>query len=86
MSGYLNIMSLTIGADYVNNSLAAVLIGGNAIEGGRGGVWGVVLGSFFMMFLMAILTMVGIGQVGKLIVQGIVIFAVVAMQSLMKKN
>lgn len=46
------------------------LIGGNAIEGGRGGVWGVVLGSFFMMLLMAILTMLGISQVGKLIIQG----------------
>lgn len=86
MSGYLNITSLTVGGDYVNNSLAAVLIGGNAIEGGRGGIWGVVLGAFFMTFLMAILTMIGIGEVGKLIVQGLVIFVVVAMQSMMKKD
>ena len=68
------------------NSLAAVLIGGNAIEGGRGGVWGVVLGAFFMMFLMAILTMVGISEVGKQITQGFIIFAVVAVQSMMKKD
>lgn len=86
MSGYLNITSLTVGGDYVNNSLAAVLIGGNAIEGGRGGVWGVVLGAFFMTFLMAILTMVGIGEIGKLIVQGAVIFIVVAVQSTVKKD
>ncbi len=86
MSGYLNITSLTVGGDYVNNSLAAVLIGGNAIEGGRGGVWGVVLGAFFMTLLMAILTMVGIGEVGKLIVQGAVIFTVVAIQSTVKKE
>lgn len=86
LSGYLNITSLTVGGDYVMNSLASVLIGGNAIEGGRGGVWGVVLGAFFMMFLMAILTMVGMSEVGKLIVQGVIIFAVVAFQSLMKKD
>lgn len=86
MSGYLNITSLTVGGDYVNNSLAAVLIGGNAIEGGRGGIWGVVLGAFFMTLLMAILTMVGIGEVGKLIVQGLVIFVVVAAQSMVKKD
>lgn len=86
LSGYLNIASLTVGGDYVMNSLAAVLIGGNAIEGGRGGVWGVVLGAFFMMFLMAILTMVGISEVGKQITQGIIIFAVVAVQSMMKKD
>ena len=86
LSGYLNIASLTVGGDYVMNSLAAVLIGGNAIEGGRGGVWGVVLGAFFMMFLMAILTMVGISEVGKQITQGFIIFAVVAVQSMMKKD
>lgn len=86
LSGYLNITSLTVGGDYVMNSLASVLIGGNAIEGGRGGVWGVVLGAFFMMFLMAILTMVGMSEVGKLIVQGVIIFAVVAFQGLMKKD
>ena len=86
LSGYLNIASLTVGGDYVMNSLAAVLIGGNAIEGGRGGVWGVVLGAFLMMFLMAILTMVGISEVGKQITQGFIIFAVVAVQSMMKKD
>lgn len=86
LSGYLNIASLTVGGDYVMNSLASVLIGGNAIEGGRGGVWGVVLGAFFMMFLMAILTMVGISEVGKQITQGIIIFAVVAVQGAMKKD
>ncbi len=86
MSGYLNITSLTVGGDYVNNSLAAVLIGGNAIEGGRGGILGVVLGAFLMTFLMAILTMIGIGEVGKLIVQGLVIFVVVAVQSMVKKD
>lgn len=82
LSGYLNIASLTVSGDYVMNSLAAVLIGGNAIEGGRGGVWGVVLGAFFMMFLMAILTMLGISEVGKMITQGVIIFAVVAAHSL----
>ena len=86
LSGYLNITSLTVGGDYVMNSLAAVLIGGNAIEGGKGGVWGVVLGAFFMMFLMAILTMVGISEVGKKITQGVIIFAVVAFQSAVKKD
>lgn len=83
LSGYLNIASLTVSGDYVMNSLAAVLIGGNAIEGGRGGVWGVVLGAFFMMFLMAILTMIGISEVGKMITQGVIIFAVVAAHSLL---
>jgi len=39
-----------------------------------------------MMFLMAILTMVGINEVGKKITQGVIIFAVVAFQSAVKKD
>lgn len=86
LTGYHNIASLTLEGDYAMNSLAAALIGGNAIEGGRGGVWGVVLGSFFMMLLSAILTMLGISQVGKYIVQGLIILIVVAAQQLLKKD
>lgn len=86
LTGYHNIASLTLEGDYAMNSLAAALIGGNAIEGGRGGVWGVVLGSFFMMLLMAMLTMLGISQVGKLITQGCIILAVVAVQQLLKRD
>jgi ribose/xylose/arabinose/galactoside ABC-type transport system permease subunit len=86
LSGYLNISSLTVGGDYVNNSLAAVLIGGNAISGGKGGIIGVVFGAFLMTYLLAILTMLGIGEVGKLIVQGIVIFTVVALQGIRQKS
>lgn len=86
LTGYHNIASLTLQGDYAMNSLAAALIGGNAIEGGRGGVWGVVLGAFFMMLLMAILTMLGISQVGKLITQGCIILAVVAAQHIFKKD
>ncbi len=83
-SGYVGSTSLSIGSDYMTNSLAAVLIGGNAIEGGKGGVWGGVLGAFFMMLLFAVLTMLSIGQVGKLITQGLIIFGVVALQGLFK--
>ena len=86
LTGYHNIASLTLEGDYAMNSLAAALIGGNAIEGGRGGVWGVVLGSFFMMLLMAMLTMLGISQVGKLITQGCIILSVVAVQQLLKRD
>lgn len=86
LTGYHNIASLTLEGDYAMNSLAAALIGGNAIEGGRGGVWGVVLGAFFMMLLMAMLTMIGISEVGKLITQGCIILVVVATQQIFKKD
>ncbi len=80
LTGYIGTGSFTLGADYVNNSLAAVLIGGNAIEGGRGSVLGPMVGSFLMMLLFSLLTMLNLGQVGKLVAQGIIIFIVVALQ------
>ncbi len=86
MSGYINTTSLSVGGDFVMNSLAAVLIGGNAIEGGRGGIWGTVLGAFFIMLLFAVLTMLSIGEAGKLVTQGLIIFAVVAGQGLLRKR
>ena len=49
-------------------------------------MWGCVLGAFFMMLLCALLTMLSIGQVGKLIVQGLIIFGVVAGQGVFKKE
>ena len=84
-SGYIGTTSLSIGSDYVNNSLAAVLISGNAIEGGRGGVWNCVFGTFFLMLLFAILTMANISQVGKLIVQGGIIWGVTVIQGVLQK-
>ena len=68
LTGYIGTGSFTLGADYVNNSLAAVLIGGNAIEG-RGGVTGPAVGAYLMMLLFSLLTMLNLGQVGKLVAQ-----------------
>ena len=86
LTGYIGTGSFSLGADYVNNSLAAVLIGGNAIEGGRGGVVGPAAGAYLMMMLFSLLTMLNLGQVGKLVVQGAIIFVVVAAQGRSDRN
>ena len=85
-SGYIGTTSMSLGNDYINNSLAAVLIGGNSIEGGKGGVWGGFMGAFFMMLLFALLTMINVGQAGKLVIQGIIIFGVAASQGVLENR
>lgn len=80
LTGYIGTGSFSLGADYVNNSLAAVLIGGNAIEGGRGGIAGPMIGAYLLLLLFSLLTMLNLGQVGKLVAQGAIIFIVVASQ------
>jgi len=82
MSGYIGTSSLGIGADYVNNTLTCVLIGGNAIAGGKGGILGIVLASFLVMLLFALLTMLNLGHAGRLVVQGSIIFIIMASNSL----
>jgi ribose/xylose/arabinose/galactoside ABC-type transport system permease subunit len=86
MSGYTGTSSLSVGSDYINNTLACVLIGGNSIAGGKGGIVGITLSSFLLMLLFALLTMLNLGQVGKLVIQGLIIFGVVALQNLAKTS
>lgn len=40
-----------LGSSYMLDSIAAVVLGGTAISGGRGGVWGTILGLFVIGFI-----------------------------------
>lgn len=51
--GRLQTGSVQNGADYTLISVAAVLIGGTALAGGRGGVWGTLIGVFIMRLVQA---------------------------------
>ena len=44
------------------------------------------MGAFFMMLLFALLTMINVGQAGKLVIQGIIIFGVAASQGVLENR
>lgn len=79
LAGFVGSGSLGAGQELLLQSIAAAVIGGTALEGGRGGVSGSVAGAFFLTVMGAILTGVGIARFGNLITQGIVITAAAAM-------
>jgi ribose/xylose/arabinose/galactoside ABC-type transport system permease subunit len=73
LAGYVGTGTLGAGQDLLLGSLAAAVIGGATFEGGRGRLTGAMAGAFLLTVLTAILTGVGAGAEGSLIVQGVVL-------------
>lgn len=75
LAGFVGQGSLGAGQDLMMNSLAATVVGGTALAGGRGGITGTVGGALLLTVLAALLTSVGAGEPGQLLMQGVVILA-----------
>lgn len=75
LSGLIGVGSLDLGADYVLSSITAVILGGAVFGGGAGGATGTVLGTALLVMVLNLLTVFGVGEPGKLIMQGLVIAA-----------
>lgn len=86
LSGYIGTGALDLGNDYMLNSLAAAVLGGVTFEGGRGSIVNAAAGALLLMLLLGLLTMVGIGQAGKLMIQGAVIVGAVALYGLQPRG
>jgi ribose transport system permease protein len=73
LSGLVGVGSLNLGADFVLSSIAAVILGGAVFGGGAGGAIGTMLGTALLTMVLNLLTVFGVDQPGKLIVQGLII-------------
>ena len=60
------------------NSIAAVVIGGTSLSGGRGSIWGTVLGCLIIGVLNNGLGLLGVSPDWQFVVKGIVIVVTVA--------
>ena len=69
-----------IGRDgvYDLESIAVVVIGGTVLAGGRGGVWGTLLGVMIFSLIDATFNIAGIDAFAKQILRGVIIVAAVA--------
>ncbi|MBK4217082.1 ABC transporter permease [Paracoccus caeni] len=72
----------TAGTTYELTAIAAVVIGGAALTGGRGNVRGTMLGAFVIGFLSAGLVIVGVSSYWQTVFTGAVIVLAVLMNSL----
>ena len=73
--GFVGKGSVTLGQDLALNSLAAAILGGVNFGHGRGGMLGPAVAAFMLTFLFNFLTGLGLGEPGRLMLQGAVIAA-----------
>lgn len=71
--GFVGVGSIDIGRDLALNSLAAVILGGVTFGSGKGGVLGPAVAAFMLTFLFNLLISFGLGEPGKLAMQGAII-------------
>lgn len=74
------------GETFELNAIAAVVIGGAALSGGRGHVRGTILGAFVIGFLQDGLVIVGVSEFWKLVIKGSVIILAVAIDMAQQSN
>ncbi|MFM1984199.1 MAG: hypothetical protein RL723_634 [Actinomycetota bacterium] len=68
------------------NAIAAVVIGGAALSGGRGNIRGTILGAFVIGFLADGLVIIGVSEFWKMVIKGSVIILAVAIDQAQQKT
>lgn len=68
-----------VGTMYELDAIAAVVVGGTSLMGGRGGVWGTVLGALIIGVLNNGLVLLDVSTFYQMVVKGLVILGAVAM-------
>ncbi|HEX2470903.1 MAG TPA: ABC transporter permease [Candidatus Limnocylindrales bacterium] len=78
ISGLTNVASVTLADSYVLPSLAAAVIGGTSIMGGRGGYGGTIVGALILTVLGALLSSLGYPEAVRQVLYGAIIVVVAA--------
>jgi ribose transport system permease protein len=76
--GLTNIASVTLADSYVLPSVAAAVIGGTSIMGGRGGYGGTIVGALILTVLTSLISALGFPEAVRQILFGAIIVAVAA--------
>jgi Ribose/xylose/arabinose/galactoside ABC-type transport systems, permease components len=85
ITGFSGLSYLGMGDIYLLPSIAAVVIGGTSILGGRGGYTGTIAGAVIIYVLMTILTILDLKDAGRQIIYGLVILFVLILYGNGKK-
>jgi len=78
LAGLTNIAAVTLADSYVLPSVAAAVIGGTSIMGGRGGFGGTIVGALNLTVLSSLLSALGFPEAVRQILFGSIIVAVAA--------
>ncbi len=78
MAGYTHTAFLGIGNEYTLWSITAVVIGGTALTGGKGGYLGTIAGAVILVLLESILTVMKMPEAGRRIANGVIILIMIS--------
>jgi ribose transport system permease protein len=78
IAGLTNVASVTLADSYVLPSVAAAVIGGTSIMGGRGGFGGTIVGALILTVITTLLTVLAMPEPVRQILFGAIILAVAA--------
>ncbi|MEM1075079.1 MAG: ABC transporter permease [Pseudomonadota bacterium] len=84
LAGYANQAYQSMGDPFLLPTIAAVVIGGTSILGGRGGLFGTIGGALFITLLTSILSVMQIDDAWRNIIFGAIILAMLLFQTLRK--
>jgi ribose transport system permease protein len=85
VAGFANSANPGIASDYTFEALAAVIVGGNSLTGGRGGAERTVIGVMLIAIIANLLVVGGLSFEWQQFVKGIVIVAAVAFDAAMRR-
>ena len=85
LAGYANQAYQSMGDPFLLPTIAAVVIGGTSILGGRGSLVGTIGGVLFVTLLTSILSVMQISDAWRNIIFGVIILAMLLLQTLRKK-
>lgn len=80
LAGLLNVPSLFVGGPYLLATVAAVVLGGSPLAGGRGSVLATLLGALFITQLGQILVTLGIDRSVQFVCQGLIVLVGTGLQ------
>jgi ribose/xylose/arabinose/galactoside ABC-type transport system permease subunit len=74
------------GAGFELNSIVAVVLGGTALSGGRGGVFGTIAGVLLLAVVANILNLLGVSPFTQRVVNGVIIIAAIAIYTARRRE
>ena len=73
------------GETFELNAIAAAVLGGTSLAGGRGTIWGTVVGAFVIGVLSDGLVMLGVSSFWQMVIKGLVIIAAVVLDQVQQR-
>ena len=82
----LNSAQPALGQGYELDAIAATVIGGTSLSGGRGTMLGTIIGAFIMSVLTNGLRIMGVAQEWQIVVTGVIIIVAVYVDMLLRRK